>query len=220
LALVSLVVALALLVRARVAWRDLVPVVTFVAISLVAARNLPMAAVVIAPVVGRALRRGDGADRPTRSAFLGPPPRARANRAVLATIVVLFILFGASIWDKPPLSVRLYPEKAVSFLDANGYLGPSHHVAEQDFVGNYLTLRYGRRAKVFIDDRYDMYPVQVSTDYRRLVAGRPESLGVLDHYDVDTVLWDRTLPLATILALNGRWRQVFDDDDWVVYVRL
>jgi hypothetical protein len=218
-ALVFLVMALALLIRARMTWRDLVPVVGFLAISLVAVRNLPVAAVVMAPVLGRALRRGEG-ERSTRAPALASPSRARANRVVLASLLALFLLFGASIWTNPPLSLRLFPEKAASFLDANGYLAAPHRLAEQDFVGNYLTLRYGRRAKVFVDDRYDMFPVAVSTDYRSLLSGKPESLGVLDRYGVDVVLWDRTLPLATILRVSGRWQPVFRDDDWVVYRRL
>jgi len=61
-ALVFVAVALVILTRSKVSWRDLVPVVGFLVISLLALRNLPVAAVVLAPVLGRALRRTDGSE--------------------------------------------------------------------------------------------------------------------------------------------------------------
>jgi hypothetical protein len=218
--LVFLALALVLLVRFRLSWRDVVPTVAFVAAGLVALRNLPVAAIVLAPVLGRALRRSeDFAGRPASTA--GPPPAAnlRLNRALLATIVAAFVIFGASAFRTTPLRLQSYPVRAVTYLDDQGLLGDGHRLAHQDFVGNYLTLRYGREVRVFVDDRVDMYPSEVSEDYRALLGGKPESLEVLDRRAVDVVLWDRQLALATVLQASGRWTQVFRDDDWVVYRR-
>ena len=46
-----------------------------------------------------------------------------------------------------------------------------------------------------------------------------ESLRILDRYRIDVVLWDRTLPLVTLLRADGRWRQVYRNQDWVVLQR-
>ena len=75
-ALMFLVLALLLLVRARLSWRDVVPVVAFIAAGLLAMRNMPIAAVVLAPVLGRVLKRPDSLPA------LPPPPasRQRINR--------------------------------------------------------------------------------------------------------------------------------------------
>ncbi len=218
--LVFLAVALALLLRARLSWRDLVPVVAFLAAGLVAMRNLPVAAVVLAPVLGRALRRPEGAPRRQAGAGLAPPGRLRVNRALLLTLVATYVVFGASIWISDPLQLRPYPQAAVSFMDDAGFLDAPHLLAHQDFVGNYLTLRYGRRAHIFIDDRYDMYPASVSADYRTLLGGRAGYAQVLDRYRVDVVLWERNLALSSILATSGNWQQLYRDDRWVVYQRL
>ena len=218
--LVFLVVALALLLRVRVSWRDLVPVVGFFGAALVAMRNLPVAAIVLAPVLGRALRRPEGATPRRRpGADLTPPTRLRLNRALLATIVAAFVVLGASIWIGDPLRTGPYPESAVTFMDDAGLLRPTRRIAHQDFVGNYLTLRYGRRVKVFIDDRYDMFPTSVSDDYRTLLGGREEVATVLDRHRVDVVVWERKLALANILRASGAWEQVYRDADWVVYRR-
>src|SRR5205807_1337850 len=57
-ALLFLVLALVILFRRRVPWRDALPVVGFVAFGLLAFRNVPAAGVVLAPALGRALRVG------------------------------------------------------------------------------------------------------------------------------------------------------------------
>ena len=218
--LLFLALALVLLVRFRVSWRDLVPVVGFLVASLLALRNLPVAAIVVAPVLGRALRRPEGyTGRPLSTAGPPAPANARLHRALMATILALFVLFGASAFTTPPLRLRAYPVRAATYLDDQGLLAGPHRLAQQDFVGNYLTLRFGRTARVFVDDRVDMYPATVSEDYRELLGGTPESLGVLDRRGVDVVLWDRQLALATVLQVSGRWVQVLRYDDWVVYRR-
>lgn len=219
-ALLFLALALVILARYRVSWRDLVPVVGFLVLSLLAMRNLPVAAVVLAPVLGRALRRTDGSSRTAAAAASEvTPARQRLNRAVLITIFALFALFGASILTTSPIEAAAYPEKAATYLDQQGLLTPPHVLAEQDFVGNYLSLRYGRRVPVFIDDRYDMFPSDVAKDYRTMNTGGAQALSLLDKYHVDVILWNRQEPLATVLAASDAWTQVFRDGDWAVWRR-
>ncbi len=218
--LVFLALALVVLIRNRVSWRDVVPVVVFLAGSLLALRILPVAAIVVAPVLGRALRRPDDyAGRPASTVAAPPALNLRLNRALLATILAAFVVFAASAFTNPPLRLAAYPVRAVTYLDDQGLLESPHRVAHQDFVGNYLTLRFGVKARVFIDDRVDMYPSKVSEDYRALLGGKPGVTEVLDRRQVDVVLWDRNLALATVLQASGRWTQVFRDGDWVVYRR-
>lgn len=214
-ALLFLALALLLLVRARLTWRDVVPSVAFLAAGLLAMRSLPLAAIVLAPVLGRILRQPEsGSDRP-------PAPRRseRVNRIFALAIATAFVLFGASIWWTEPLRLGSYPEAAVTFLDRERLLRKPHRVAHPDFVGNYLELRYGSAVKVFIDDRYDMFPPAVSRDYRTLLTGGPGALDVLDRRRVDVVLWDRTLPLSGLLQATGRWQELLRDEDWLVFAR-
>ena len=219
-ALVFLAVALVILARSKVSWRDLVPVVGFVILSLLAMRNLPVLALVLAPVLGRALRRTETSSRSGVTATDEfTPRRQRLNRVVFVAVLATFAVFAASIWTTPPLALAPFPEKAVTYLDEKGLLVAPHVLAEQDFVGNYLTLRFGRRVPVFIDDRYDMYPAEVAADYQTLNTGGPRAPSVLNRYDVDVVLWNRQQALATVLAASDGWTQVFRDGDWVVYRR-
>jgi len=135
---------------------------------------------------------------------------------VAAILAVAFLLFGVSIWSKPGLRLSSYPGDAAAYLEQEGLLDRSHRIAHQDFVGNYLELRYGTRASVFVDDRYDMYPADVSRDYRRLLGARPETQEILDRREVDVVLWVKDHPLTNLLLVSNRWREVYADDDWIV----
>ncbi len=214
-ALVFLTLALLLLARARLTWRDVIPSVAFLAAGLLAVRTLPLTAVVLAPVLGRILRAPESTpDRRPSAARSG-----QVNRIFAVAIAAAFVLFGAAAWSDRPLRLDGYPEEAVTFLERGGLLGEPHQVAHPDFVGNYLELRYGRRVKVFIDDRYDMYPPAVSRDYRTLLGGRPGSLDILERRRVDVVLWNARLPLTGLLEGSAGWREVFRDDDWVVFER-
>ena len=213
--LVFLVPALLLLFRARLTWRDVVPVVAFIAAGLLAARNLPVAAIVLAPVLGRMLRRPESA--PVRRAETSS--QERTNRVLALTLAVAFVLFGMSIWNRPALRLRSYPVAATTFLEEEGFLADTHRLAHMDFVGNYLQLRYGDRVRVFIDDRYDMYPADVSRDYRRLQRATKEALQILDDRSVSVILWDDDQPLTNLLRVSGRWEEIHRSDDWVVLRR-
>ena len=213
LALAFLALALVLLFRARLTWRDAIPVVVFTAAGLLASRNIGPLAVVVAPALGRALRPTPASEGSGRA-----PGSARTNRAVLALITVAFAFFGLSIVANDPIDIRAYPARSVSWLEESGLLTDTHRVAHEDFVGNYLTLRYGKEARVFIDDRYDMYPVSVARDYRTLLEGRPGVLEVLERRKIDVVLWEKDLPLVQILRATG-WRETFSEDDYVVLQR-
>jgi hypothetical protein len=129
------------------------------------------------------------------------------------------LLFGASIWSKEPLDLAPYPTAAAAFVDQQGLFAAPHRVAERDYVGNYLELKYGSRVPVFIDDRYDMYPVQLTEDYRTILGARPGTLDVLDRRGIDVVLWDKDEPLTYLLQVSGRWDQIYAEGDWVVFRR-
>ena len=209
-----LVLALLLLVRSRLTWRDVVPVVVFLALGLLALRNLPLTAIVLAPVLGRVLRRPDTAPaRAARSAS-----QARINRALAVTLAVAAVLFGTSILSRPGLDVSGYPIAAVDFLHDQGLFADPHRVAHMDFVGNYIEL-HETNPSVFIDDRYDMYPNDVSRDYRRLLGARPQALDILDRRGVDVVLWDKDQPLPNLLRVSGLWDQIYAEGDWVIFQR-
>jgi hypothetical protein len=72
--------------------------------------------------------------------------------------------------------------------------------------------------RIFVDDRFDMYPLSVSRDYEVLLSARAATFDVLDRYDIDVVLWQKKLPLVQVLKASG-WRETFSEDDYVILER-
>src|SRR3954469_17257036 len=84
--LVFLVIALLVFFRRGIRWSDAVPIVGMLAASLIAQRNLPLAAVVMAPALGRALS-------PKRDRAPAPAGRQEPGMVNLAFAVVLGLAF-------------------------------------------------------------------------------------------------------------------------------
>ncbi|MEZ5229549.1 MAG: hypothetical protein R2710_23655 [Acidimicrobiales bacterium] len=78
----------------------------------------------------------------------------------------------------------------MSWLDDRDLVAnPDVHLIHRDTVGNYLELRYGTDASVFVDDRFDFYPLDILDDHRSLFFGdyRERSSTAAE---ADVVLWD------------------------------
>lgn len=207
---VLVVLAVVALVR-RPSWRVGVPTLVFVGSAFLAARNVPVASLVLLPGIAHGFAGVGSLDgrRPVRAA-----PVALGALGVLALLLVVTQL------REPDYEFEDFPVDAVAFLDAEGVMAePSRHIAAADTTGNYLELLYGTDARVFIDDRLDMYPSGLVEDYLRLRDGLPGWEAVLERYDVDLIVWRADGPLAEALASDPRWRLTFVDAGWVVYER-
>lgn len=204
--LAQLLIALALLVR-RPRWRAAVPLLVFAPLALLSARNVVVASLVLVP--GMAAGAAD----------LGSPTGDRRSPATLAaTATAALVAVGLLVASLGQAHTRFedYPEDAVAWLDRRGLL--DENVIAPDLVGNYLEARDGVEARVFVDDRVDMFPGQVVRDEAALLEGRPGWRARLDRYDAGVVLWPRDQPLTAILSASGEWRRAWSDDRWVVFL--
>lgn len=199
LCLVGLVVIVA---TARPAWRDALPLAIFVGLGLIAQRNLPIAAVVAAPVLSRALTRPEAVD---------PDIRPRVHLAIAGALGALAAVFLAVAARQPAFDLTPFPVAAARLYDRPA------RVATTDIGAGYLILREGTDANVFFDDRVDMYPLEVTRDYLRLLDGKSDALRVLDHRKVEVVVWEQKRPLNAQLAASGEWRRAGERDGWVVW---
>ncbi len=220
---VGLATTVVVLSRRRVPWAAALPAGVFVLLGLLAQRNLAPAGIVLAPALGAALRLpaapgvtsdADGEEPPgTRR----PPGRGRDRlmgtlvAAAAAALLVNALSSGA-------LDLRSYPVAVVGEGERLGAFGPGRLVATEDVVGCYLILKRGRGAGVFIDDRYDMYPLRLSLDYFALLRADPGAVQILDRRGVSSVLWERSLPLVPALLTRG-WRETAGDRRWVLLDR-
>ena len=224
IALIFIIGALVILLRAALPWAQLLPICGFLAAGLIAERNLAPLGVVLAPALATALAQPelvssqDWLGRAAAAARrLGTSVAWQAACLAVAGLVTAGLVIIAV--RRPTLDLTSYPVAATNWLAQNGRLGPAHRIDAVDVVGCYLIWRAGPTTKVFIDDRYDMYPRAVVQDAQTLAGGGFGVEAVLDRWDIDTVLWSSAGVLPAELLTLGGWREAYNDGSWEVLVR-
>ena len=206
--LVEVVLSIVFLAR-RPSWRTALPLAAFLAASLLGARNIVVASIVLIPGLARGLADlGEITGEERR-------PAHRAAAIALAAIAVLSMIVAGT---GPVYSYDGYPVAAVTWASRNGVLGPDSRVVARDFVGNFIEARYGTDVKVFVDDRFDMFPIQVLEDFNSFNAADPNWDAILDTYHPTAVMWAPNEPFGQYLAASGRWRVVYTDQEFLIAV--
>lgn len=204
--LLQTIAAVILLVR-RPSYRSAVPLVVFLAAALLGARNVAVASIVMVPGMARGfvgLGSLEGSERPRGTVLAA---------GGLSLIAVLLIRVGLS---SQAYDLSSFPVDAVAYVDEIGWFDSEVRIASQDITGNYLTLLYGSRNIVFIDDRYDMYPESVIEDYKALYWGESNWQRVIEDNRLDAVIWESTTPLASLLRNDPEWKITYQDSQWIV----
>jgi hypothetical protein len=138
-------------------------------------------------------------------------------RPAAAAVAVLAVLFVAASLRGEQVTLDRYPVAAVDWMVDEGLWGPGSRVVAPDYVGNYREAMEGEEARVYIDDRVDMYPVPLIRDYQVLLSGGADWPLVLDRADATAVLWKAATPLGGALLRSPDWQVVHRDARWVVF---
>ncbi len=202
------VVAALLFVRHR-SWRSIVPAVVFVGAAVIGARNVGPASIVLMAAMAPALK-GIGQDA-------GREPKPVLGLAALAVVIVAGLAAVGSL-QGPDTDLVGYPEEAVFWMEDHDLLTPDSRVVARDFAGNFLEARSGTEVPVFIDDRYDMFPIDLVRDYVTLNHGDDGWEQVLERWDATAVLWDESSDLHPLILASDDWNVVYRDDTWLVAV--
>jgi hypothetical protein len=80
-----------------------------------------------------------------------------------------------------------------------------------DYWGGYLIYRLYPQAKVFVDDRHDLYGEQFLQDYLKVVHVEPDWQHVLEQKRVHWVLAPAGSSLANILKETPAWTIIYED---------
>ena len=199
--------------RNRVSRRDLVVTIPFLLLALWALRNVAIAPLVGLPVVARAVAV-DPEVAQERRANDRPSPVGWALAVVLG-VVALGLLVRAV--NQPDFVTTSYPVKAMNALESRGLIGKRLLMDDGDAA--YAELAYAGKQRIFMDDRYDMFPTRVIYDFFALSNGSSDWKRVMEKYDVETVVMEKGQPLVEYLRQSGDWTQVHQDKTWVALVR-
>jgi hypothetical protein len=209
---------LAVFAGARLRPAHVMRVLVFCGLFLTAIRHLPLAVIVVVPVLAAALAlaaRGAGWRR-----FLDPDAPAWGagrQRAVMAATLAAAIagLSGAKFirlvpsFDERP--THALPEAQVRFLAANAVPGNGFNAYR---FGGFLMFRLFPQERVFMDGRNDLYGAFRQDVYNRILFAEPGWSETWDdavtRYELGWVLVDATDPLALELSRSPWWRRVPD----------
>ena len=194
--------------RHRVSRRDLIVTVPMLLLALWALRNIAVAPLIGLPVVARAFAVETDAPERFSKAFL---------TAATAAIVLIGMIVGVSAAGEPNFAVESYPVQSMRYIANHDLLGS--RVFTDDADAGYVILAYSPEQRVFMDDRYDMYPTKLINDYFVVSGGMPGWSRALDRYGVDVVVWARQGALTALLDKSPFWEHVHTDTTHAVWVR-
>jgi hypothetical protein len=217
--------ALAALVSLR-RWRlqNVACAAAFVALALMARRNVALLGLGVLPLLASGLQPG--------VAWLNERLGSRRGvRPALSCALALFFVFETArvvtgrYYDAARLtrafgmgqSLLLFPPGAVDFLQAEA---PNARVLNDDGLGGYLLWRAYPPRQVFIDGRLQVYPEAVYRDYQSTLDDPVAFAQVAARWGITAVLLAHPSPgrlelAATIARLPG-WRVAYLDGGAVV----
>ncbi len=206
---VQLALAVVLVAR-RPTYRSALIVGVFSAAALLGARNLVVASLVMLPVMAHAL---------TDVGTLSSTARPRAARvAGVAAIAVIALLTVARL-NQAPLDLRRYPVGSLAYIEEKGIDTREVRLAGVDFVGNLIDFVYGPERRTFYDDRFDMFPADVTEAHMAVVTGAPTMRSELDAFDIDLVAVLSSSATGQVLTADPAWRALYVEDHWVMLCR-
>lgn len=202
-------VFLAVLARApgRASRRDLVVAVPFLLLGFWALRNIALAPLVGLPIAARLLGVRD--EREAR--------RGKTDLTIIAAVLTAVALFSSTTLSRPAFAFGEYPVRAMQAIEQHGLLG--QRLFTTHTWNAYVIHAYWPRQKVFMDDRYDMYPVAFTKEYMKVRDGGPEWRGMFDRYRVTVVMWETGTPLTELVSQDPGWRRIYRDRQATVFVK-
>lgn len=214
--------------RRRPDLTEIVVPLVFIASAFVSVRNMPLAALALAPFLAMNLGRvswparavsSDGAVILDRGAALSPGAASRMplaggheqllNWVLLVVTGLALVLSYPAQRKKQETAVATYmPVGAADFLVANHIRGRMFNSYQ---YGGYLIFRLYPAQKVFIYGWVEIYQDGFVQTHDAIQQGRSNWKMLFDRYDIDYVVCESNAALRQLLLQEGRFRLVFDD---------
>ena len=202
----ALVAALAVRQRPRLSASAVILVAGWACLALYAVRNIPLMALVTAPIVAPAFSACVRRDWQYLSRRLGAVNAASNGWPVVAMAAMIAIVWVPRPTEMPP---DRWPVNAVSFIQQH----PEQfggNMLNQHVWGGYLMYALPEH-KVYVDGRTDFYGEAFIRDFLDMTELRPDWREKLDASRVNWTLLSTDTPLTQALALLPEWRRIYGD---------
>lgn len=208
--------------RRRLGITDFVLFATFTVLALLAARNLPLFAIVAAPIA--MLHSGAWLER-IRSRQAAAPERTGAPvSSALAAVLLLVVIAAAGSIAAPSLTpaaseaaiARTMPAGAAAWVRAHGTGG---RLFNSYNFGGFLSWKLGDRWPVFVDGRTDLYDEALFNEYIGTYMASGAWTESLARRRIELVIVEPTAPIAEALLGRPEWELAWHDRVALVFVR-
>lgn len=214
---------------------ELIVPLVFVAGAFMARRNIPLAALAMAPFFAICMRAGlTNSLKNFLARFRRTPSgdastiRAKASQPlgkyeymmnwalVLLTLLSLILIYPERQKIMAASLNKIIPIKAADFIVREGITG---RIFNTYHYGGYLIYRLYPQQLVFIDGRADMYGDAFINEALAIYGGSSQWKSYFDRYGIDYVICESESPLRQLLLTEGKFRLVFDDNMHSVLLR-
>lgn len=185
--------------------------------ALRSARNIPIFALIAAPILADQLGH-----LITARVNVSRAPLTRGISLVNGLILALAIIAGGArvavvISNQGAVERARFPVAAVEFLQAHNARGGIYNTYAW---GGYLIWRGYPNWRVFIDGRADVYgDTFIEEVYLKVYRGDADWRAPLEQYNVRWVLLEPQAPLVAQLERAVEWRRIYADAQAVIFER-
>jgi hypothetical protein len=213
--------------KKRADFTDLTLVALFTYMTLLAARNIALFALVVGPVI---IRYGtpvivDWKARVLKREPAEAPPKQETRPLFIAInwLLLLLVIAAAQIRISGPVSAKAkeaaqaesLPVAAVNYLKETEPPGPLFNNYNW---GGFIVWELPQYP-VFVDGRTDLYGDELLREYLAATFANSGWRETLDKYGINLVFVESAAPLARDLRLEPGWEQVYRDDMASIFVR-
>jgi hypothetical protein len=187
---------------------DILIFTIFVFILFFAARNIPIFAIVVAPIV--AANRKTAFPSIEEATNIKIPDFALPLMVGVCVIAIVYRLYGS----KYRMEQRMPVQEVFALTKIPG----ERRVFCSNFAWCSFFLGYPH-VRVFLDGRADPYPLRVWKDYAGIAFVQPNWMKLLNDYKVDSVIDKHYSDLDQALELSNKWQDAFHDSTFRLWLR-
>lgn len=201
----------------RVSLTQTILLVGFGYAALRSARNIPIFALIAAPILADQLRHLIGARANGSRALLTRGMRIVNGLILALAIIASGVRIVSVIGYQAAVERARFPVAAVDFLQARNARGGVYNAYAW---GGYLIWRGYPNLRVFIDGRADVYgDTFIEEVYLKVYRGSADWHALLALYDVRLVLLEPQAPVVAQLERAVEWRRIYVDAQAVIFER-
>lgn len=143
---------------------------------------------------------------------------ATAKDAIIYSLILIFAFANInSKISKPLLSWYKYPVRAIEFIKINNLKG---NLLTDFGYGSYASYKLYPNNKIFMDGRYEEVYYDFMMPYLvNFHVVKNNWYKLLELFPTDVMILEKRYPVCKSLKTKKEWKQVFEDNKYVVFVK-